>query len=66
MDLKGIRALDGEDEIHSQMSRGAKRVPLVPQYVKMMGAKSTHINNNNKLGGTNYGSWKFQLKNILI
>jgi hypothetical protein len=48
------------------MSGGAKRIPLVPQYVKMMGAESTHISNNDKLGGTNYGLWKFRLKNILI
>jgi hypothetical protein len=32
----------------------------------MMGTKSTHINDNNKLGGTNYGLWKFWLKTILI
>jgi hypothetical protein len=32
----------------------------------MMGAKSTHISDNNKLGTTNYGQWKFPLKNILI
>ncbi len=48
------------------MSRGAERVPLVPQYVKMMGAESIHIRNNDKLGGTNYGPWKFRLKNIFI
>jgi len=32
----------------------------------MMGVESTHISNNDKLGKTNYGPWKFQLKNILI
>jgi len=41
------------------MSGGAKRAPLVPQYVRMMGAKSIHINDNDKLGRTNYGLWKF-------
>jgi hypothetical protein len=43
-----------------------QKVPLVLQYVRMMGAKSTHISDNNKLGRTNYGLWKFQLKYILI
>lgn len=48
------------------MSRGTKKVSLVPQYVKMMGIESTWTTNNDKLGRTNCGPWKFWLKNILI
>ncbi len=32
------------------MYGGAKIISLVPQYARMMGAKSIHISNNDKLG----------------